>query len=59
MHILKMTLANQEKIEAYRKNIAEALQTLDEIIAIIRFQDNPEDTIIDQKLEEIKKILNQ
>ena len=59
VHILKMTLANQEKIEAYRKNIAEALQTLDEIIAIIRFQDNPEDTIIDQKLEEIKKILNQ
>ena len=54
-----MTLANQEKIEAYRKNIAEALQILDEIIAIIRFQDNPEDTIIDQKLEGIKKILNQ
>ena len=54
-----MTLANQEKIEAYRKNIAEALQILDEVIAIIRFQDNPEDTIIDQKLEEIKKILNQ
>ena len=59
VHILKMTLANQEKIEAYRKNIAEALQTLDEIIAIIRFQDNPEDTIIDQKLEEIKKILSE
>jgi hypothetical protein len=54
-----MILADQEKIEAYRKNIAEALQILDEIIAIIRFQDNPEDTIIDQKLEEIKKILNQ
>ena len=54
-----MTLADQEKIEAYRKNIAEALQILDEIIAIIRFQDNPGDTIIDQKLEEIKKILNQ
>jgi len=54
-----MTEAEQEKIESYRKNIAEALQTLDEIIAIIRFQDNPEDTIIDQKLEEIKKILNQ
>jgi DNA gyrase/topoisomerase IV subunit A len=54
-----MTLADQEKIEAYRKNIAEALQILDEVIAIIRFQDNPEDTIIDQKLEEIKKILNQ
>ena len=54
-----MTLAEQEKIEDYRKNIAEALQILDEIIAIIRFQDNPEDTIIDQKLEEIKKILSQ
>ena len=61
-----MTEAEQEKIESYRKNIAEALQILDEIIAIIRFQDNPEvekgdflDTIIDQKLEEIKKILNQ
>ena len=53
-----MILADQEKIEAYRKNIAEALQILDEIIAIIRFQDNPENTIIDQKLEEIKKILN-
>jgi len=59
VHILKMTLAEQEKIDAYRKNIAEALQILDEIIAIIRFQDNPEDTIIDQKLEGIKKILNQ
>ena len=59
VHILKMTLAEQEKIDAYRKNIAEALQILDEIIAIIRFQDNPEDTIIDQKLEELKKILNQ
>ena len=59
VHILKMILAEQEKIDAYRKNIAEALQILDEIIAIIRFQDNPEDTIIDQKLEEIKKILNQ
>ena len=54
-----MTEAEQEKIESYRKNIAEALQILDEIIEIIRFQDNPEDTIIDQKLEEIKKILNQ
>ena len=59
VHILKMTLAEQEKIDAYRKNIAEALQILDEVIAIIRFQDNPEDTIIDQKLEGIKKILNQ
>jgi len=52
-----MTLSNQEKIESYRENITEALRILDEIIEIIRFQDNPEDTIIDQKLEEIKKIL--
>ena len=50
---------DKEKIKSYRKDIAEALQILDEIIEIIRFQDNPEDTIIDQKLEEIKKILNQ
>jgi hypothetical protein len=55
---LKMILSNQEKIESYRENITEALRILDEIIEIIRFQDNPEDTIIDQKLEEIKKILN-
>jgi len=54
-----MTEADQEKIESYRENIAEALRILDEIIEIIRFQDNPEDTIIDQKLEEIKKKLNQ
>jgi hypothetical protein len=54
-----MTLAEQEKIESYRKNIAEVLRILDEIIEIIRFQDNPENAIIDQKLEEIKKILNQ
>ena len=54
-----MTLAEQEKIEDYRKNIAEVLRILNEIIEIIRFQDNPEDTIIDQKLEEIKKILSQ
>ena len=54
-----MTDAEQEKIAAFRKNIAESLRILDEIIAIIRFQDNPEDTIIDQKLEEIRKILSQ
>ena len=53
-----MTEAEQEKIEDYRKRIAESLQILDEIVEIIRFQDNPEDTIIDQKLEEIKSILN-
>ena len=54
-----MTESEQEKIEDYRKRIADVLVILDEIVEIIRFQDNPEDTIIDQKLEEIKKILNQ
>jgi hypothetical protein len=54
-----MTLSNQEKIESYRKNIVEALRILDETVEIIRFQDRPEDAIIDQKLEEIKKILAQ
>ena len=49
---------DKEKIEYYRENITESLRILDEIIEIIRFQDNPEDTIIDQKLEEVKKILN-
>ena len=53
-----MTLSNQEKIESYRENITESLRIIDEIIEIVRFQDNPENTIIDQKLEEIKKILN-
>ena len=53
-----MTLSNQEKIAVFRKNIAESLRILDEIVEIIRFQDNPGDTVIDQKLEEIKKILN-
>ena len=54
-----MTDAEQEKIAAFRKNIAESLRILDEIVEIIRFQDKPEDTIIDQKLEEIRKILSQ
>ena len=58
-HSLKMTDAEQEKIAAFRKNIAESLRILDEIVEIIRFQDNPGDTIIDQKLEEIRKILSQ
>jgi len=49
---------DKEKIESYWENITESLRILDEIIEIIRFQDNPEDTINDQKLEEIKKILN-
>ena len=54
-----MTIAEQEKIAAFRKNIAESLRILDEIVEIIRFKDNPEDTVIDQKLEEIRKILSQ
>ena len=57
-HSLKMTDAEQEKIADFRKNIAESLRILDEIVEIIRFQDNPGDTIIDQKLEEIRKILS-
>tara|TARA_Y100001949_G_scaffold53418_1_gene44990 strand:+ start:1235 stop:1372 length:138 start_codon:yes stop_codon:yes gene_type:complete len=39
------------------EKIAEALRILDETLVIIRFKDEPEETIIDQKLEEIKKIL--
>jgi len=54
-----MTEAEQEKIEDYRKRREDILRILDEIVEIIRFQDRPEDAIIDQKLEEIKKILNQ
>jgi len=54
-----MTDVEQEKITTFRKNIAESLRILDEIVEIIRFQDNPEDTVIDQKLEEIRKILSQ
>ena len=54
-----MTDAEQEKITTFRKNIAESLRILDEIVEIIRFKDNPKDTIIDQKLEEIRKILSQ
>ena len=54
-----MTEAEQEKIKNYRKNITEVLGILDQIVEIIRFQDRPEDTIIEQKLEEIRKILSQ
>jgi len=39
------------------EKIIEALRILDETLVIIRFKDEPEETIIDQKLEEIKKIL--
>ena len=41
-----------------KEKIEESLRILDEILVIIRFKDEPEDTIIDQKLEEIKKILS-
>ena len=54
-----MTEVEQEKIADYRKRREDSLRILDEIVEIIRFQDRPEDAIIDQKLEEIKKILNQ
>ena len=53
-----MTEVEQEKIADYRKRREDILRILDEIVEIIRFQDRPEDTIIEQKLEEIKKILN-
>ena len=46
-----MTLTDKEKT-------AEALRILDEILVIIRFKDEPEETIIDQKLEEIRRILS-
>ena len=53
-----MTEAEQGKIADYRKRREDILRILDEIVEIIKFQDRPEDTIIEQKLEEIKKILN-
>jgi len=53
-----MTPSNQEKIEDYRKRREDILRILDEIVEIIRFQDRPEDTILEQKLEEIRKILS-
>ncbi len=54
-----MTEAEQEKITDYKKRREDTLRILDEVIEIIRFQDRPEDTIIEQKLEEIRKILSQ
>ena len=54
-----MTEAEQEKIEDYRKRREDILRILDEIVEINRFQDRPEDAIIEQKLEEIRKILSQ
>jgi len=52
-----MTESNQEKIVDYRKRIEDVLRILDEIVEIIKFQDRPEDAIVEQKLEEIRKIL--
>jgi len=54
-----MTEAGQEKIVDYRKRREDILRILNEVIEIIRFQDRPEDAIIEQKLEEIRKILSQ
>ena len=54
-----MTEAEQEKIEDYRERREDILRILNEIVEIIRFQNRPEDAIIEQKLEEIKKILAQ
>ena len=54
-----MTEAEQEKIEDYRERREDVLRILNEIVEIIRFQDRPEDAIIEQKLEEIRKILSQ
>ena len=54
-----MTEAEQEKIEDYRTRITDVLRILDEAVEIIRFQDRPEDAILEQKLEEIRKILSQ
>jgi len=50
---------DKEKILVQQEKTAEALRILDEILDIIRFKDEPEDTIIDQKLEKNKKILSQ
>jgi len=54
-----MTEVEQEKIADYRKRREDILRILSEIIEIIRFQDRPEDAILEQKLEEIRKILSQ
>ena len=53
-----MTEVEQEKIADYRKRREDILRILDEIVEIIRFQDKPENAIVDQKLEEIRKILS-
>ena len=54
-----MTEAEQEKIEDYKERREDILRILNEIVEIIRFQDRPEDAIIEQKLEEIRRILSQ
>ena len=54
-----MTEAEQGKIADYRKRREDILRILNEVNEIIRFQDRPEDAIIEQKLEEIRKILSQ
>ena len=54
-----MTEAEQEKIADCRKRREDILRILNEIVEIIRFQDRPEDAILEQKLEEIRKILSQ
>jgi hypothetical protein len=54
-----MTESEQEKIKDYRERREDVLRILNEIVEIIRFQDRPEDAIIEQKLEEIRKILSQ
>ena len=54
-----MTESEQEKIADYRKRREDILRILGEIVEIIRFQDRPEDAILEQKLEEIRKILSQ
>ncbi len=48
---------DKEKILIQQQKPPEALRILDEILDIIRFKDESEDAVIDQKLEEIKKIL--
>ena len=53
-----MTEAEQEKIADNRKRREDILRILNEIVEIIRFQDRPEDAILEQKLEEIRKILS-
>ena len=54
-----MTESEQEKIADYRIRIEDVLRILDETVEIIRFEDRPEHAIIEQKLEEIRKILSQ